>query len=174
VVAGAWDPDLGQTVYSQVGKIHNRGIELSARAEVTNNLSLIAGYSYIDSIVKESVNTSEVGKMPSRIPQHQASLWATYTADEGALEGLTVGGGLRYIGTSWGDGGNSFKVGAVTLFDAMASYDFGAKSPDLKGLSLQLNVKNIGDERYVASCASAYACFYGEGRSIVATLKKEW
>lgn len=174
VVAGTWDPDLGQTVYSQVGKIHNRGIELSARAEVTNNLSLIAGYSYIDSIVKESVNTSEVGKMPPRIPQHQASLWATYTADEGALEGLTVGGGLRYIGTSWGDGGNSFKVGAVTLFDAMASYDFGAKSPDLKGLSLQLNVKNIGDERYVASCASAYACFYGEGRSIVATLKKEW
>ncbi len=174
VVAGAWDPDLGQMVYSQVGKIHNRGIELSARAEVTNNLSLIAGYSYIDSIVKESVNTSEVGKMPARIPQHQASLWATYTADEGALEGLTVGGGLRYIGTSWGDGGNSFKVGAVTLFDAMASYDFGAKSPELKGLSLQLNVKNIGDERYVASCASAYACFYGEGRSIVATLKKEW
>lgn len=174
VVAGAWDPTLGQMVYSQVGKIHNRGIELSARAEVTDSLSLIAGYSYIDSIVKESVNTGEVGRTPARIPQHQASLWATYTADEGALEGLTVGGGLRYIGTSWGDGGNSFKVGAVTLFDAMASYDFGAKNPDLKGLSLQVNVKNIGDERYVASCASAYACFYGEGRSIVATLKKEW
>ena len=174
VVAGAWDPTLGQMVYSQVGKIHNRGIELSARAEVTDSLSLIAGYSYIDSIVKESVNAGEVGRTPARIPQHQASLWATYTADEGALEGLTVGGGLRYIGTSWGDGGNSFKVGAVTLFDAMASYDFGAKNPDLKGLSLQVNVKNIGDERYVASCASAYACFYGEGRSIVATLKKEW
>ncbi|WP_286157318.1 TonB-dependent receptor [Sinorhizobium sp. RAC02] len=81
---------------------------------------------------------------------------------------------MRYIGTSQGDPTNTFKVGAVTLFDAMASYDFGAKSPDLQGLSLQLNVKNIGDERYVASCASAYACFYGEGRSIVATLKKQW
>ncbi|MFT4158604.1 TonB-dependent siderophore receptor [Shinella sp.] len=161
-------------VYRQIGKIRNQGVELSARAEVTDNLSLIAGYSYIDSVVKESVDAGEVGKMPSRIPQHQASLWATYTVDSGALEGLTLGGGLRYIGTSWGNSGNTFKVGAVTLFDAMASYDFGVKSPDLKGLSLQVNVKNIGDERYVASCASAYACFYGEGRSIVATLKKQW
>jgi iron complex outermembrane receptor protein len=56
----------------------------------------------------------------------------------------------------------------------MASYDFGVKNPDLAGVSLQVNVKNIGDERYVASCANAYACFYGEGRSIVATLKKQW
>ena len=174
VVAGAWDPDLGQMVYSQVGKIHNRGVELSARAEVTDTVSLIASYSYIDSVVKESVNAGEVGKTPARIPQHQASLWATYTADQGALEGLTLGGGVRYLGTSWGDGGNAFKVGAVTLFDVMASYDFGAKSPDLQGLSLQVNVKNIGDERYVASCANAYSCFYGEGRSIVATLKKTW
>ena len=174
VVDGAWDPVAGRMVYSQVGKIHNRGIELSARAEVTDNLSVIAGYSYIDSIVKASVDSSIVGKMPSRVPQHQASLWATYTVDSGALEGLTLGGGLRYMGTSWGNGANTFKVGAVTLFDAMAAYDFGAASPDLKGLSLQVNVKNIGDERYVSSCANAFACFYGEGRSIVATLKKQW
>ena len=161
-------------IYQQIGKIHNRGVEFSARAEVTDNLSVIAGYSYIDSVVKESVDSGEVGKMPSRIPQHQAALWASYTADSGALEGLTIGGGVRYLGTSWGNNTNMFKVGATTLFDAMASYDFGAKSPDLKGLSLQVNVKNIGDERYVSSCASAYACFYGEGRSIVATLKKQW
>lgn len=174
VVDGAWDPVAGKTVYSQIGEIHNRGIELSARAEVTNNLSLIAGYSYIDSVVKASVDSSIVGKTPSRVPAHQAALWATYTVDTGALEGLTVGGGVRYMGSSWGNGTNTFKVGAVTLFDAMASYDFGAASPDLKGLSLQVNVKNIGDERYVSSCANAYACFYGEGRSIVATLKKQW
>lgn len=174
VVGSQWNPGLGRSVYSQTGKIRNHGVELSARAEVTDNLSLIAGYSFIDSVVKESVATGEVGKMPSRIPQHQASLWATYTVDSGALEGLTLGGGLRYIGTSWGNGANTFKVDAVTLFDAMASYDFGVKDPDLKGLSLQVNVKNVGDERYVASCANAYACFYGEGRSVVATLKKQW
>lgn len=167
-------PTYPGPVYRQIGKIHNRGVELSARAEVTGNLSVIAGYSYIDSVIKESVDAAEVGKMPARIPQQQASLWATYTVDSGALEGLTLGGGLRYQGTSWGNNTNTFKVGAATLFDAMASYDFGAASPDMKGLSLQVNVKNIGDDRYVASCASAWACFYGEGRSIVATLKKQW
>ncbi len=174
VVAGAWDPVAGQMVYSQIGKIHNRGLELSARAEITDSLSLVSAYSYIDSEIGESVTSGEVGKMPARVPKHQASLWMTYDVDQGPLEGLTLGGGLRYIGSSWGNNTNTFKVDPVTLFDAMVSYDFGAKQPDWKGLSLQLNVKNIGDERYVASCASAYACFYGEGRSIVATLKKTW
>ena len=174
VVDGAWDPVARRTVYSQIGEIHNRGVELSARAEVTGNLSVVAGYSYIDSVVKASVDASIVGKMPSRVPPHQASLWATYTVDTGALDGLTIGGGMRYLGSSWGNGTNTFKVGATTLFDAMVSYDFGAASPEMKGLSLQVNVKNIGDERYVASCANAYACFYGEGRSVMATLKKQW
>lgn len=174
VVKGVWDPVNWTTVYSQTGRIQSRGIELSARAEVTDNISVIAGYSYIKSVVKESADAVELGRTPTQTPQHQASLWATYTADSGALEGLTVGGGLRYMGSSWGDTGNTFKVGAVTLFDAMASYDFGAANPDLKGLSLQVNVKNIGDERYVSSCANAFACFYGEGRSVVATLKKQW
>ncbi|MBN9030686.1 MAG: TonB-dependent receptor [Rhizobiales bacterium 63-7] len=174
VVAGAWNPTLARTEYSQIGKIHNRGLELSARAEITDSLSLISAYSYIDSEIESSVTSGEVGKMPARIPQHQASLWLTYAIDQGPLEGLTLGGGLRYLGSSWGNNTNTFKVDPVTLFDAMVSYDFGAKQPDWKGLSLQVNVKNIGDERYVASCANAYACFYGEGRSVVATLKKTW
>ncbi|WP_155956441.1 TonB-dependent siderophore receptor [Rhizobium sp. CF080] len=174
VVNGAWDPGVGAMVYSQIGKIHNRGVELSARAELTDSLSVIAGYSYIDSEVKESVDASTIGKTPPRIPQNQASLWATYAFHEGALEGLTLGGGVRYTGKSWGNDTNTFKVDDVTLFDAMLSYDFGAANLDWQGLSLQVNVKNIADEKFVASCASAYACFYGEGRSVVASLKKRW
>lgn len=173
-VQGAWNSTLGRSVYYQIGEIHNRGVELSGRANLANNLSLIASYSYIDSEVVESVTSGEVGKMPARIPQHQASLWGTYAFDTGVLDGLTLGAGVRYIGTSWGNNTNTFKVGAVALFDAMASYDFGAIDQKWKGLSLQVNVKNIADTEYVASCANAYACFWGNGRTVLATLKKTW
>ncbi|MCF3642564.1 TonB-dependent siderophore receptor [Rhizobium sp. TRM95111] len=173
-VQGAWDSTLGETVYSQIGEIHNRGVELSARAQLTSNISLIGSYAYIKSEIVDSVTAEEIGKMPARVPQHQASIWGTYEFAGGALEGLTLGAGARYIGTSWGNNTNDFKVSAVTLFDAMVSYDFGAANPDWKGVSLQVNAKNLADTRYVASCASAYACFYGNGRSVVATLKKTW
>lgn len=173
-VQGSWNSTLGRSVYYQIGEIHNRGLELSARANLARNLSMIASYSYIDSEVVESVTSGEVGKMPARIPQHQASLWGTYAFDAGVLDGLTLGAGVRYIGTSWGNNTNTFKVDAVALFDTMASYDFGAIDQNWKGLSLQVNVKNIADTQYVASCASAYACFWGNGRTVMASLKKTW
>ena len=161
-------------VNRQVGEVHNKGVELSARSELTESLSLIAAYAYIDSEISETVEADELGKTPSRIPKHTASLWSTYAVKDGSLKGVTFGGGVRYIGTSWGDNANTFEVPDVTLFDAMAKYDFAALSQGLDGLDLQLNVKNIADETYVASCASAYACFYGEGRVVTGTLTYRW
>ncbi|MGC4026755.1 MAG: TonB-dependent siderophore receptor [Mesorhizobium sp.] len=174
VVMGAWDPVNFVTVYSQIGEIRSRGFEFSAHSEINDNLKLIAAYSYTDSKIEETVEPTELGKTPARVPEHQASLWSIYSFNTGSLEGLSLGGGVRYIGKSYGDNANSFTVPSATLFDASISYDFGVKNPEWSGLKLQINAKNIADKRYVASCASAYACFYGEGRSITATLKKSW
>ena len=129
-------------------------------------LSLIASYSYVDATVEESVRTSEVGKTPERLPQQQASIWANYQMDSG----LGLGAGLRYIGTSQGDGSNSFEVPAVTLVDLALSYDFGRRNPRLEGLTAQLNVRNVADKFYTASCASTYACFVGTGRTVTASM----
>jgi len=172
VVMGKWVG--GQSVYSQIGKIHNRGLELSARGEVNDNLSLIASYAYIDSEIVESVETDTIGKMPARVPGHQAALWATYAFASGPLNGFTAGAGLRYVGKSWGDDQNSFSVDAATLIDASLSYDFAAINPDWDGTSLKINVKNLADKTFVASCANSTACFYGEGRTVTATLKRTW
>ncbi|HEY9216356.1 MAG TPA: TonB-dependent siderophore receptor [Ancylobacter sp.] len=174
VVMGAWNPALGETVYQQIGEIHNRGFEFSARSEITDNLSVIASYSYVDSEIVESVTEAEIGQTPARIPAHQASAWARYSFDTGRLDGLTVGAGVRYIGESWGNNTNTFIVPDVTLFDAMLRYDLGVLNAKWAGAELQLNAKNIADTLYVASCANAYACFYGEGRTVTASLKYRW
>lgn len=174
VVKGQWNSSLGENVYRQIGEIHNRGVELSARAEVFERLTLIGSYAYLDSEVEASINQAEVGKTPARQPAHQAALWAKYDFDSGALNGVSLGAGLRYQGKSWGDDANTFEVASATLFDALLSYDFGAAKPEWKGLKLQVNAKNIANKTYVASCSNATACFYGEGRTVSATLKRSW
>lgn len=174
VVQGKWDPSIADTVYQQIGKIHNKGFEFSARGEITRAISVIGAYSYIDSTIEDTIITSELDKTPSRIPEHQVSLWGMYDFVGTKVEGLKLGGGLRYLGKSWGDNANTFEVPDVTLFDAMLSFDFGAVRKDFEGLSLQINAKNLGDKRFVASCANAYACFYGDGRTVTASLKKTW
>lgn len=174
VVQNIYVPAYGAYVYQQIGEVHNRGFEFSARTEVNKNISLIAAYSYIDSTITETGVASELGKTPSRIPQNTASLWATYAFDSGTLRGLEVGGGVRYIGTSWGNNANTFEVPAYTLFDAMLKYDLGVLDARMKGAQLQVNAKNIGDLTYVASCANAYACFYGEGLSVTGSVKYNW
>ncbi|TYP06300.1 iron complex outermembrane receptor protein [Xenorhabdus doucetiae] len=111
--------------------------------------------------------------MPS-IPEHAASAWGSYSFTQTALKGFTLGAGVRYIGSTSGDYEESFHVKPYTLYDLMAKYDLGEASSQLKGASVQLNVNNLTNKRYVASCSNVEACFYGSGRSIVATVEYSW
>ena len=156
------------------GKVRSKGVEAEAHATLFENLNLIASYTYTDA---ETVNTTVVGtegKTPARIPTHMASAFTSYTLPDGALKSLTAGVGVRYIGTSYGDAKNTFKVPAVDLYDAMVSYELGELNSSLKGAQVQFNVNNIADTRYVASCASDSACFYGIGRTVTATVSYAW
>jgi len=47
-------------------------------------------------------------------------------------------------------------------------------TPALIGTSLQFNAQNLTTEHYVASCANAYACLYGSGRTFVASVDYRW
>lgn len=160
--------------FENSGKVRSKGVEAEAHATLFENLNLIASYTYTDA---ETVNTTVVGtegKRPARIPTHMASAFTSYTLPDGALKSLTAGVGVRYIGTSYGDAKNTFKVPAVDLYDAMVSYELGELNSSLKGAQVQFNVNNIADTRYVASCASDSACFYGIGRTVTATVSYAW
>lgn len=166
--------ETSSSPWQQTGEIRTRGFELEGRAEITDNFSLLAAYSYTDQEVTEAAQANILGKTPARIPLNQASVWGKYEFSNGPLNGLGLGLGLRYIGESWGDATNTFKVPDTLLVDASVSYDFGALDKDFENVSLQVNATNLTDEFYTASCASAYACFVGAGRSVTATLKYKW
>ncbi|MEM6162244.1 ferrichrome porin FhuA [Erwinia sp. P6884] len=155
----------------QGGEIRSRGVELEAKAALNANVNLTASYTYTDA--EYTHDTLLKGKTPVQVPKNMASLWTDYTFNETALSGLTLGAGVRYVGESKGQystGDNinqNFDVAGYTTVDALVKYDltrFG-----LPGSSVGVNVNNLLDREYVASCYREYACYWGAERQVVAT-----
>ena len=104
-----------------------------------------------------------------------SSLWANYTLRKSPARGLGFGPGIRYIGSSYGDVVNSFKVPGFTLVDASMRYDFNEVGPSwLRGYKVQINAMNLFDKTYVSSCTYSTNCWYGYRRAVYATLKYRW
>jgi iron complex outermembrane recepter protein len=155
------------------GEIRSRGIEAEATMSLADGLNLIGTYTYND-VRNTKANTAIVGKTPVYVPAHMASLWASYTAQSGALRGLTVGAGLRYVGATPGDTANTFYVPAVTLVDAAIHYDLEHIRPELKGFRASITANNLFDKEYVSSCFSSSICYWGNRRSVLASLRYRW
>jgi iron complex outermembrane receptor protein len=156
----------------QTGEIRSRGVELEAHATLTDNLQLIASYTYTDLLNTKS-NPSSLDKVPVAIPANMAAGWLTFDTPWRWSEGLQLGGGVRYLGSSYGDAVNSFKVPSATLVDMAVHYDLGAAVPQAKGMSLSVTASNLLDKDYVI-CTSDVGCVYGAGRLVLANLKYKW
>ncbi|MDN6682139.1 MAG: TonB-dependent siderophore receptor, partial [Enterobacterales bacterium] len=147
------------------GEIRSRGFEFEAKAAVNANINMTASYTYTEAEYTKDTNLK--GNTPVQVPKHMASLWGDYTFNEGALSGLTLGTGGRFIGSSYGDPANTFKVGSAAVMDAVIKYDLARFN--LPGSSIAVNVNNLLDREYVASCFDTYGCFWGAERQVVAT-----
>ncbi|XKY15041.1 TonB-dependent siderophore receptor [Stutzerimonas zhaodongensis] len=149
-----------------IGESQVRGLDLEAKAELTQNLSLIGGYSYMESeVLRGALRTgvSLKGNEFEAAPKHSASLWTYYN-----LPGTTmsVGLGARYTGAYYFDAANSEKSDATTLYDAAFNYRI------LKDTELAINVSNLLDEQHVVG--SGTADYYNPGREITAKVSYNW
>ncbi len=153
-------------VQEQTGEVQSRGFEIQATTGITDNLALTAAYTYLDMENREGVNR---GNFPAAIPEHQASLWADYDVTVGPLQGLGLGGGVRFIGASYANDENTRKNSSRTLFDATVSYDFGVRNAAFEGVSAQVSAKNVFDDRE-ETCTGAF-CYREEGRNIIGSLR---
>ncbi|QGZ58307.1 TonB-dependent siderophore receptor [Paraburkholderia acidiphila] len=154
------------------GQVRSQGFEVEGHASLSNNLQLIASYTYTNLLNTKS-NTA-LDKVPVGIPRNTASLWADYTVSAGPLAGVLFGGGVRYIGGSYGDTANSFMTSSATLVDLSLRYDIGRRFSSLQGWTTWLNVSNLLDRKYFASCTGANYCYWGQGRLLTAGAKYQW
>lgn len=150
-----------------VGKVRSRGIEAEVKAQLDEHWDLLGSYTYTKTKILKSNNGDE-GNQFANVPEHMASAWLNYTFHEGVVSGLSVGGGVRYTGSVYGDNANTFHVDNYTLYDAGVSY------PIDKNLSVSLTAQNLLDEKYVTTCDDIAECYPGEGRTVMTSVKYSW
>lgn len=156
----------------QAGVLRSRGGEIEGTASFENGLSVLASYSYIDMTIVNGDDGANNGNTLSSTPHHTASFWIDYTIKEGIARGLGFGGGVRYVGTSFGNDENTFKNESRTFVDLSTHYDLEGLDRSFKGARLQLNVTNVADiEKDV--CQSDY-CYRDKGRTIIGSLRYRW
>ncbi|MDM0085959.1 MULTISPECIES: TonB-dependent siderophore receptor [unclassified Variovorax] len=177
--ANVLTPDpLSRSFSEQTGEVRVRGLELEARGPIARGLDLIASYAYTDSRVTRAnpnaAGVSTLGKRFAYVPERQAAAWLDYSFQSEALAGLAFGVGVRHTSATFGDNANVYRVPGVTLYDAALRWDLGRVRPSLKGVRLALNVANLADKEYVATCLAAAGCYYGEGRSVYLTAGYSW
>lgn len=157
---------------AQRGEIRVRGLELEGLADLGDGLSLQLAYTYLDPEVTEGTAATE-GKDPSGIPNHIVSAWADYRVPDRIVPGLSLGAGLRYIGSSYRDDDNATgRNDAVTLFDAAIRYDLSEIEPRLDGVQLAVNATNLFDRDY-STCAQGY-CYEGQGQTVIGSIRYRW
>ncbi|TWD60670.1 LOW QUALITY PROTEIN: iron complex outermembrane receptor protein [Zymomonas mobilis] len=162
------------TCLVQTGEGRVRGLELEGRATLPWNMAIIFTGTRSDAKVTQSNTASQIGNYLPQAPKWMASLFIDQRIRHGFFTGLGIGGGVRYTGHSYGDTNNTLSIPGYTLFDSFLRYDFANRFPRYKGLSLSINMRNIANKRYVATCTAASACYYGQGRSLTLRLGYSW
>ena len=149
------------------GEIRSRGIEFEATAELAKGVDLIGAYTWLPTFdITKSSTAGEAGQRQPIVPEHTASLWLHYRLQNGPLAGFGLGGGVRYIGESYGNIANTadMTVPSFTLLDGLVEYETG-------DWRFALNMSNIADEETI-TCWDA--CYIGAGRKTIATIRRRW
>ncbi len=158
----------------QTDAVRVKGFELELKGNLTREFEIIAGYTHLDPRVTSSI-AGYAGKYLISTARDQGSVWGKYTWLNGPLAGFGIGAGVRYVGETYGDNFNTFVIPSYALLDAAISYDFAYVRPDLKGLKAQVNVTNLTNQFYVASCLTGLGyCGLGNARTVLGTLKYSW
>ncbi|WP_159660454.1 TonB-dependent siderophore receptor [Alcanivorax xiamenensis] len=158
--------DNGTIERETIGESRVRGLDLEAKVELTDNLSLTGGYSYIEpEVIRGTLRdgSSLEGNDFAIAPNHTATLWGHYTFPD---TGMSFGLGARHTGSYYFDAANTSRSDSETLFDASLGYQF------INNISVAVNVHNLLDEQHVVG--SGTANYYNPGRQIAAKVSYRW
>lgn len=122
------------------------GIELELKGQLTDQLTIAAGYSNFDG------ETSSGGE-PREIPEYTFSVWSTYQV----TEKLGVGLGVTHQGES-----NIKNDSATPILPDYTRVDLAAYYDIDEDMTLQLNIENLTDELYFPHAHSTHQATVGE------------
>jgi iron complex outermembrane receptor protein len=139
-------PDPTNLLFSIGGQSQrNQGFEFEAQGAPWSNLHLSLAYTYLDTEITKSQTPNAIGARAANIPKHTVSAFASYDLSELVTNGLKLGAVVYYRTDVAGTPG----VNQAEIFAGYTRADLFAVYAPLKWLSLQVNVNNIADARYV-------------------------
>ncbi|RWQ67624.1 MAG: TonB-dependent siderophore receptor [Mesorhizobium sp.] len=151
----------------QRGEVRSRGVELEGKVNITEDLRVTGAFTAYDLDITKDTNPALIGKTPFIVPELMVSASVDYTFRGDWYDGVSIGAGVRHLGSSWADNENTAKVPAVTLADLKLGYE-------KENWGVDLNITNLFDKTYVASCQTTLTCSYGEGRSFKLKAHTTW
>lgn len=192
--------DIPSNAQIQIGEVRVRGIDIEGRGELMPGFDIVAAASYTDAIITQGVpavapsatnsgTPTSTGTRQLGVPEWTASTFLSYdfgkgTKVVGPLAGLTLGGGLRYVGGSDGttnraviDGVTTFqrfRTDGFMLVDALIGYDLGHANSSLAGWNVALNAANLFNKRHVTACPFNNSCYFGASRTVIGSLRYNW
>lgn len=165
---GVLVPDPASPFFNlQAGSVRSTGFEAQLNVSLAEGLNAVAAFTTYDIKSIKDADPARIGRTPVNVPETFASAFLDYTIPTGEWRGFGFGGGVRYVGSSFADVANTLKVSDYVLFDAQVHYTY-------QNWRFAVNATNLADRRFVSSCQTQNACFYGDARRVVASIGYKW
>ncbi|MFQ2253762.1 TonB-dependent receptor [Aeromonas hydrophila] len=148
------DP-LDPTKVILTGLQRTEGIELSARAQLTDELYLRGGIAIQDT-EQVKADADLQGKRPMNVSRQNGELFAGYQSGKQGWFGET---GVTAVGDRFADNANTTTLPGYARFDARAGYRW-------QQWEAQLSVENLTDHDYFVSATSASQIMPGTPRQL--------
>ncbi len=142
------------------GQVRSRGFDLNVAGNLTPEWRVIGGYAYVDAKVTKD-NTIRVGSHLANIPRNSFSLLNVYEFQDGALKGLGLGAGAKYVDERVGQTSNTaFAMDAYTVVDLLSYYKVNEK------VRLNLDVKNLFNRDFEEGAFGNFYAYPGAPRTV--------
>ncbi|MBL3658314.1 TonB-dependent receptor [Fulvivirga sediminis] len=128
----------------QDGESYSEGIEVSIIANPIQGLNIVTGYSYNEAETKNTSPQTDGRRSPDAGPKSLFNFWASYSLNQGSLQGLGAGVGANYASeyaTTNTLVTGKFTLPSYTIFNASLFYN-----TDKYRLALKLD--NLTNEEY--------------------------
>ncbi|PRD40790.1 TonB-dependent siderophore receptor [Phyllobacterium phragmitis] len=136
-------------VFVEGGEQRNRGVELNIFGEVTPELRLLGGATFLHGELTETVNAATRGNKPIGVPSLQVNLGAEW--DTPFLPGLTLAGNIIHTSKQSVNTANTMEIPSWTRLDLGARYHTEISE---RPVTFRAEVENVFDHDYWSGVAS--------------------
>jgi iron complex outermembrane receptor protein len=151
-----YDEATGLTVYTQLGKVHNRGLSMEGSYKLDDHFKLYANYTYLRSRMQDDLDTLGDGiyytKGKTLINAPRNAGYVSFNYDNGPFWAAI---NAKYQGSIWGDWSNTERVGGYTTFNLDAGWNFDDFSSMFRKPYVKLNVYNLTDKKALTYASNA-------------------